>query len=383
MVKWYHYLNKKGEQSLLKYEKINENNLVICQDTGIRTYTIFKDYLTFYSYREKINNCFYEIITENQLRKPYFDIDIDINKKDEINKNKDDIIKEINTAILSLVKDAIILIYSSHTNVKISFHVIIANYYFYNKDEGKNFYNKVVELIKEEYRPYIDNSVYKSTQQFRILGSAKHNKQNTKIFREDLSVNLIIPKRYIKFPDGLKIYLLSISLVSITAGSKYLDGYKEDIKKDDIIYKGFSSEGDLEDVLDIFYSIYQRYIFEYQNIIENDGNLLITFKRLNPSFCEDCNRTHENENPFITVTGIYRAIYFHCRRKEEGGKGKLIGELGPEILPELSSDIKNKIVLINKEDSDSEEESIVNKMKILSTKKSKPKGKIVTDLLKI
>jgi hypothetical protein len=113
--------------------------------------------------------------------------------------------------------------------------------------------------------------------------------------------------------------------------------------------------------------------------------------RKSSSFCEECNRIHENENPFVTVNGIYRNIYFYCRRKEgdERVGGKYIGSLGPEIIPELSVDdiprIQNNCS-DGEFDSDDEVElvvgtSIVNEMKNLTTKKSKPKPVVLTDFL--
>lgn len=390
-MKWYTYLNNRKEYNLLANEKINDDNLIVCHQLEKRRYTIFKDHLHFKTFQERINeneNCFYEIVLEKQFRKPYFDIDFHIttlNNKEELEK---DIIENLKSSLSKLLEDAIILIYSSHTEKKLSFHVIINNYYFTNHEECKNFYDKTIENIKEEYREYFDSSVYKTVQQFRILNSHKYEKDNKKIFREDLSLNFKIPAKYKKFPAGLPNYLLQISLISRTSGAKYLDGYN--VKKSDIqnkiSIKGFSSTSDLEDILNIFYSIYSSDIFEYLNVIDNDGNLLITFRRLSPSYCEDCQRVHENENPFITVNGIYRNIYFYCRRKDSDVKGKHIGSLGPEIIPDLKlEDIP--VINIKEEEEDIELPtigmSIVDKMKNMSSKIVKPKAVILTNFLKI
>lgn len=391
-MRWYSYLNNKKEHNLLNNEKINEDNLIICQQLETRKYTVFKDHISFKSYQEKINereNCFYEIILEKKYRKPYFDIDLDIENNEDINEKL--IIENLKLSIKTLIEDSIILIYSSHTEKKLSFHIIINNYYFVNHEECKNFYDKIIEIIDEKYQKFVDNSVYKTIQQFRILNSHKYNRDNKKIFREDLSENFIIPDKYKKFPAGLNNYLLQTSLISNTAGAKYLSGYNI-IKnnKSTTLNKGFGSTSDLEDVLNIFYSIYSADIFQYLNVIDNNGNLLITFRRLSPSYCQECQRVHENENPFITVNGIYRNIYFHCRRKDnnESYSGKYIGNLGPEIIPELSIDDIPRII---NNGSDNEEEdfsssegmSIIDKMKNLTTKKSKLKPVILTDFLEI
>ena len=244
--------------------------------------------------------------------------------------------------------------------------------------------------MDERYLPFIDGSVYKTIQQFRILGSHKYQKENKKIYREDLSEGLVIPEKYKKYPKGLENFLLINSLVSMTAGAKYLSGYEKIEENKTFSTQGFSSTSDLEEILNIFYSIYSADLFEFLNVIDNDGNLLITFLRKSPSFCEECNRVHENENPFVTVNGIYRNIYFYCRRKEgdERVGGKYIGSLGPEVIPELSVDdiprIQNHLSDEESEDEEveiSEGTSIVDEMKNLTTRKSKPKAVILTDFL--
>ena len=390
MPKWYSFLNKKDQYNLVDNERIDDENLIICQQLENRKYARFRDHLDFNSYRRKVNyrdNCFYETILEKKFRKPYFDIDMQ--REEDIDEN--DIILKIKEAINKLLadKEVVILVYSSHTKKKFSFHLLIANYYFTNCQEGKKFYQKTVELVEEKYHSYIDSSVYKPTQQFRILNSHKFDKDNQKIFREELSENFSIPLKYKKFPAGLDNYLLQISLISNTAGCQYLNGFEEDKKINKVLEKGFSSTSDLEDILNIFYSIFSADVFEYHSLVDNDGNLLITFRRISPSYCQDCNRIHENENPFITVNGIYRNIYYYCRRKEgeEEKSGKYIGSLGPEIIPELSLEEIPRI--INKVENDDEEfvagqgMSIVNKMKKLTTKKSKPKPVLITDFLTI
>ena len=413
MINWYSFLNRKGKDNLLSNEKIEEENIIVCQQLKYRQYAKFKNHIHLRKYMQNTeynNKCFYELITEKKFRKPYFDIDIDDIKLDE-----KIIIDEIILSISKILEDAVILIYSSHTKDKISFHIVIGNYYFINNQENKNFYQKVIENLKKETSEYVDSKVYNTVQQFRILGSHKYEKTNVKIFREDLSKNFNIPDIYKELPTAIENYLLISSLVTMTEGAKYLSGYekKEEIKNI-VPENGFSSISDLEDILNIFYSVYSYDIFQYLNTIDNNGNLLITFKRLSPSYCNECNRRHEHENPFVTVNGIYRNIFFYCRRKEgeEVGLGKHIGSLGPEIIPELKIEdisnisnicrtegisnlnicrtsgisnlkIKNVPIIINDEEETNEGTSIIDQMKVLNTSKKKHKPVIVTSFLQI
>ena len=404
MVRWYSFLNQKGKENLTDIEQIQDNDLIICSHIDYRKFAKFGNHIEFKKYREKIPekyNCFYETILEDKRRKPYFDIDINIEsdidfeyivliktpdlKSFDFEYIEKDIVEEIKNSIIKLVENAVIVVYSSHTKNKLSFHIIVSNYYFTNHNECKEFYKKVVEDIKEEYREYIDETVYKNTQQFRILGSHKNGKDNTKIFREDLSRNFVIPEQYRRFEEGKENFLLFTSLIGSTDGCKYLEGYKiiEEVKER-LLEHGFASSSDVEEILNIFYSQFSANNFKYCDCKDNDGNLLLTFRRINPSFCKECVRVHEHENPFITVNGLYRNIFFHCRRNDSGVK---IGSLGPEIINDITIEDIPKIIVPLSEDEEEDIPvfgmSIIDRMKKLNTKPKKPKAEILTDFLKI
>lgn len=382
MVKWYPFLNKSDKQNLYKYEKLEKENLIVCRELEYRSYAKFKDYLEFKNFREKINykeDCFYEIIREESTRKPYFDIDIEKNK--ETQNIHLELIRDLKKSILFLVQDAIILIYTSHRINKFSYHIVVANYYFSTHLETKNFFEAIKNNIDIKYHLYLDESVYKTIQQFRILGSHKYLKDNKKILDTDLSINLVIPERYKKFPKGLVNFHLLNSLISNNTGCKYLDGYKLEPPIENFNIRGFSSTGDLEDVLNIFYSVFSADVFSYLNSQENNGNLLVAFRRLKESYCNECKRVHEHENPFVVVSGINRNIYYYCRRRKREEGGLYLGSLGAEKIP----DLKIEDIPILEDNSNIEiGTSIVDLMKCLTKKeKSQKKPSILTDFLKI
>ena len=383
MVKWYPFLNKSDKENLYKYEKFTDENLVVCHELEYRRYAKFKDYLEFKNFRDRLNpkdNCFYEIITEKSTRKPYFDIDMEKDEK-TISLHLD-MIESLKKSILNLIDDAIILVYTSHRKNKYSYHVVISNYYLNDHCEARNFFDSVKEILNEIYYPYLDESVYKTIQQFRILGSHKYLKDNKKILDLELSLNFKIPERYKKFPKGLENYHLLNSLVSDKTGCRYLDGYKLADPIEHIHIKGFSSTGDTEDVLNIFYSVYSADVFSYLNSQENNGNLLITFRRLKESYCKECDRVHDNENPFVVVSGINRNIYYYCRRREKTDGGLYLGSLGPEKIPDLS--VEDIPILEENDGNIDMGTSIVDIMKSLNRKKEgKKKPVIMTDFLKI
>lgn len=334
--KWFYYFNKSDKESLLNYyTNIEKDNVLICQQLKSRRYTIFKNFATFSNYFDKTpeeERCFYEMIRADEARKPYFDIDIE--------EDFDfDIVKMV-TIIKKLLEEKIkILVFTSHNEKKKSFHIVVDNVCFKNFKELEMFYEKVTEELSEKEKSFVDKSVYKSVQQFRIVGSHKYGKNNTKILNEELSYNLKIPKNIETNEKGKFNYKLSISLITNNDYCKYITGYENISTKERISIRGTSCEGDVEDILRIFYADYSSDDFKFAECKENNGNLLIILKRLNPTYCKNCKRIHEQENPFIVTSGEFRNIYFYCRRGEkEKINSVFLGSLGIPAIKDLTMD---------------------------------------------
>ena len=370
---WYNYLNNKKEKNLLSEHTVKDDEFVVCWQRKIRKFTIFDDYISFIKFNKECNiidRCFYEVLLPGKSRKIYFDIDLEKNKIDE-----NDLIINIKKAIFQLINNEVtILVFTSHTDDKFSFHIILPNCHLLDENAASNFYDKTIELIPEKYHPYIDKSVYKNVQQFRLLGSHKYGKANIKVFNPDLSENFNIPERYVK-PEAKFNYLFRLSLISNISESTLLSKFSIKEEKPRLQIIGTANEGDIEDVLDIFYANkdFSYDDFMHLNTIENNGNLIITFRRQNATYCSTCERIHENENPYIVVKGIERDIYFYCRRKE--GKGIKLGSLGQYKLPEIDiSEIPviEEIVTEEKLEFFQPEEDLVNKV-LTKTKRYKPK----------
>ena len=49
-MKWYHYLNKVGEDNLINNERLEDENLVVCQQLSSRRYTHFQNFSAFFRY---------------------------------------------------------------------------------------------------------------------------------------------------------------------------------------------------------------------------------------------------------------------------------------------------------------------------------------------
>ncbi len=338
MSRWYYYLNRKGERNLLQFEKIEDDTLIIGDWSGKKRYTTFGGHVSYYDYQLSVpysSRCFFEILLPHTRRKPYFDIDM---KKSELPKDFNSIkfIKRTVKAIRKTIEsdeDYSILVFSSHTDRKWSFHIVVDKLYLQNYEECAFFFNKVLEsgYIQEEYIQFFDDSVYKKTQQFRMIWSHKYERGNTKKLDVNLSYNFKIPSRYAG-ERGRKLFILHSSLVGRVENCKILMGFAVPKSERRIMIEGSATENDLEEVIKLFSESvpYKRGSFEIGDVVEDDGNLIVPLRSLHPYHCDGCGRVHDAENPYLTVRGEERTILFDCRR---GKNRQFVGKLGPPPPP--------------------------------------------------
>lgn len=335
--KWLYYLRKTRlnpnreclensyGQDILKKALIVCHRIIINNKDKLR-FRVFNSTTEFLDHANKQPDrlqCFYEVIFMRK-QKPHFDIDIDLKNNREINDK--DIVKSVIDGIISVlseyeveidpIKD--ILIFQSHGKDKKSYHIVVDHYYHSDNINAYCFYKKVLEKVPGQYRVYIDRSVYKTVQQFRMIGNRKYNTERV--------------KKYLKRNDYIPDDLFRSSLISYIRKSKQLppfedeeefkEGYGEtniSIEDGDIITKAM-------DLLSQYLGISKNdseFPFFYDNTVDN----FIILKRIRAYECRLCQRTHENENPFMFIHKGY--LYWNCRR-HENNKSTRIGKISTE-----------------------------------------------------
>ena len=336
-MRWYYFLNRKGKRNLIDCEKIDNESLIIANWFDSKSYTSFESYIYFYDYMCEVKEkerCFFEILLPHYRRKPYFDIDMkDIPKGFSLAT----FIIKIKEVILAVIEDSstTILVFNSHTETKYSYHIVIDGWYLRDNEECEEFFKNVTEKLPDEYVEYFDESVYKTTQQFRMIGSHKNGKNNVKVLNIKECHNFNIPKRC-KNERGRSLYILYSSLVGKVERCQILRGFEPPVKEKFDIIPGSATENDLGEIVKLFkeHPISKKGSFEVLDLVEEEGNLVIPLKSHCPYHCDGCNRIHEAENPFLTVRGEERTILFDCRR---GKNRQFIGKLGEVPSEEVPS----------------------------------------------
>ncbi len=349
------------------------DKLIICMMTskGVRLFTYFNNHYQFAIFMRKIpvaNRSFYEIILGNSAQKPHFDIDVSKDAlsliADKVNTNPDSVItlQQLGQLVLEATIEAVIdvlndmhvnidisrdiLVYTSHSKssastnkeigescTKLSYHLIVNNYYHINNKEAKEFHRLVIEKIEMKNNPIlrkvvesnkiIDPAVYSRTQQFRILGCQKIGSNRPKIFSSQFSYkNNIITHSYLRdfktLPEDERdnekfIIDLENSLISFTATSFELP----------LLLGSDSGSGnsflryDADDLPKEFAERALAKLAELANMRPNDPQFpytllgvkggIILLKRHHPSRCRICARVHENENPYLICIGSHNS----------------------------------------------------------------------------
>ena len=336
-----------------------------------RYFTVFNNYTTLGKYIEsmpKDRRCFYEVILGRYPQKPHFDIDIDLKKysyvTDEVyNEIIDEIITAIDESLLSnniklnIFDD--IMLFTSHSDVKKSCHIVINNYFHSNASEAKGFYQDVVKRLTVDYKEFVDASVYSSKQNFRLVNCTKYGKNRYKTFNKTW-----------KFSDEDIVYtgditnIFKSSLVSWIEDCKQLPLYQVEKKnKVDPLhtmtfdylanknnpnsneqreYRKLNDEEVMEafNVFKIYYvELTKSKVFQYK--IREVDHSRITLNRTRPGYCPICKRHHESDHCSIFVS-YSKKVYYKCFRDIDVTDTSLeIGNINGKIINTQNKFIKS------------------------------------------
>ncbi len=290
---WYtNLVNKNG-----LYENVKRLDFVVSYTPKPNEY-LYTNFLDEKELFDFINQsplkCFYEII--NGKQKPKFDIDIDLIKNKNYNGDRlvEVIIKSCQSVMLpNLLKDQDVLIYTSHGKDKLSYHLVLNHWCHENNEDAYGFFIKVLKTtelhLDKSHTEFMDSSVYKTNQAFRILGCHKINTNRVKVGQEFNFEN---------FKD---------SLITYTKECKLLQSFK--------VERGYKIQYDLSNdevnqALDLLTFNFKD-LFRLRKVTDNKVDLIKT----KPYYCPLCKRTHLHENPYLL---IYNGeVRWGCRRRDE------------------------------------------------------------------
>lgn len=404
-VRWYPFLvAKPGEpdrDALFARENVSASDFTICMETEsfsrlntkpCKLFAKFSSPLFFYAWQtryvpESLRTC-YEIVKGQSPQKPYFDLDIPRTVTEASRLSEADVdlaVREIaaRAQLASGVDKAQFMVFSSHSNTKYSYHIVITGVALASNKEAKLFAKVTSDIagasrvVAKAVSASIDFGVYSATQQFRIVGCQKFKSGRVKTFRSDLS-DWDAPDSA-RNPD-IKIFMESLvtnvsSCIPPPPESLFGKALKEETDalaaraakavETAVFGAGFAERGqvpkylhsnDVSAALDALCGklvemgaptapFRVRDPFGPFESSDDTGGFLIPLNRDAPSFCVSCRRHHETENPFMTIwpglDGSWSAA-FCCRRSSQ----KVVVGLGKDFsLPEPKAADLTRITL--------------------------------------
>lgn len=372
-VDWYYYLVP-NEQHFSLSDHIGRDAInrkfIVClnvprgEDKVTRMFAAFNSYLDFIHYVKKIPKdrwFFFEVILGEQAQKLYFDIDINVKDvKEDIDAFTNKLITNLVGRILDtywqrniqLKINENILIFSSHSDKKRSFHVIIDGYAVLNNRENEILASEVLDGFPDDYLKFIDISMYSAKQQLRLYQSQKPGSGRPKIFVDKWYYgHQLIEYAYphLHVPDELTRESLKFTMLFKASCVTVIDNcqiiavlneepiniYTDEHTGEPRLWSengAFDDMDDTEITYEIIRAITERVdskLFLIYKLDKTMGSLII-LKRKKSAYCTLCERVHDSENAFLRINKRGK-VYFYCRRNEE--KNKCIADVS-DLLPE-------------------------------------------------
>jgi len=342
-VNWYYYLvpNKKGKSlSDILGEEL-PSKFIVClmvphpKGKTVRIFTAFDSYVDFLHFMKTIPRerwHFFEVILGEQVQKLYFDIEVypkDLPEGEEINSFCNRLLTELISRVVTVFRDhgvevrlsEHILFFNSNSESKHSYHIIIDGYAVMNNKENATLAREVLQGLPEEYRKFVDESMYSSKQQLRLFLSHKPGSNRPKLFMDKWEYNGSTIEYAFPKTDKNKgmirfTYLYGSSCVTVTNDCHIISIIPEEPPKP-FKYDDVSID---EAVVKVVYDEVGPQVFDIFNLYKVTGSMIL-LKRKKAARCDLCERIHENENAYLRVTQ-HGEVFFHCRRHDDYNRSR-------------------------------------------------------------
>ncbi len=196
---------------------------------------------------------------------------------------------------------------------KYSNHIIIDKYCVSSCDQSKEFTRRVRSFIPAAYHKFLDMSVNKSLQNFRLIGCHKTDDDRVKSVGAGITPHQTI--------------------ITHVADCKALPDIYTDVTTETF------EEIHADDARSVLRVCAENNILKHNTFTQCRGNMFL-FSRKSAEFCEICNREHVSDHS-VFVTAVNNnglvSVYKHCRRYlyDVGKDGKhfmIIGEFMSDVV---------------------------------------------------
>ena len=381
-VRWFWQLKATEPTGLLarfSRDAVEAGFLVANWDSGKPKFALFNSYVKFaqlYHRMPENSRHMFEVVMGAKAQKPHFDIDLETEEATRRNMTGEHLLSVVLDAVVAVMTEAGVAldeqrdlcVYISHTPAKWSCHLVINHWCHANAREAKALYQLVHDRLRQReladfwarvndeeskderasslkelfdvywtdapeavrelampYSDYLDHSVYGSTsQQFRMLGSRKVSKKNTKRFARTFAWHdRTVQHEYdmpFSSPGEEFMHQFEESLVGFTATCKSLPSFSQAAdeatgRRTSSAPRDIEADAMVQQAYELYAQRWPDERFDIRDVVGRKVNLI----RTAPTFCESCGRQHENENPMLyigNVQGSVVNVYYSCRRSD-------------------------------------------------------------------
>ena len=261
---------------------------------------------------------FFEIVLGNFPHRPYFDIECENATQEQaqeaLNNILDALVDTLSELGINVDATKDFLVTSSHGEAKKSFHIVLPYLAHRNNEEAKALCTLVCSRLSPHTRSWVDRSMYKTKQQFRVLGSQKPDSGRVKKLVAETYRGKVLNQAFSR--DVLALSLVQFGVdkcrfLPQLVSPKAQISATEDLSESEIAlalrvcakFGKYTSPNDKD------------FPYEYRSTVGR----VINLRRKRPTKCPICLRVHEHENPFLLVSKKADAdpsVYFSCRRSE-------------------------------------------------------------------
>ena len=195
------------------------------------------------------------------------------------------------------------------TGYKFSWHIVIAGFVVANNRENKAFYKLVMDELnfnyKDNHKSLVDDNVYHSTQEFRMVGN--HKRGSDRALKICNGYWLDVRRIEGVSPENFQaVYDMNVffdTLVSCTYDCVDMPAIIPPINIPRTFTANYNNatELELEEARNLFMKHPLSKVFEFTNYFSSERGGGVGFKRIKSYRCDCCGRIHDKNGMFLTV----------------------------------------------------------------------------------
>jgi len=297
----------------------NEQSFVVAMEVKDekcnRVFIEFEGFPQFYQVYLKFpkNERHFHEVMRSDSRKLYFDIDSNSSPElvgeciiQLIQSIRDEVIEKTGNSNFITTNEVIVL--SSCDATKQSYHIVVPHYVCNRLIDLKKFVSNVLSRMDDCNKSMIDPQVYRKNQNFRMLGCSKLG--SSRILTQINKIDPYFDNDPIRIRNDRLYEARNLEMLTIS----YVSGYYPENKiiKYDITEK-VDSPGKVSYETDLNFAVPDG--LEFDKVVEYDTKKIYLYLNKKGYFCPNCNRNHENENPYVSYDKLKKVPYFQCRRQ--------------------------------------------------------------------